>query len=80
MQRQEMVIGGFSDPEGNRIGFGALLLGVYEPGGKLRYSGKVGTGFNDRTLAALHKRLLKLQQPTPAFYNPPRGAKARRSH
>lgn len=80
LQRQEMVIGGFTDPVGSRIGFGALLLGVYEPGGKFRYSGKVGTGLNDRTLATLHKRLLTLQLPTPAFYNPPRGAEARRSH
>ncbi|MGZ5261625.1 MAG: non-homologous end-joining DNA ligase, partial [Burkholderiales bacterium] len=39
--RQEMVIGGYTDPEGSRNGFGALLLGVYEPDGKLRYSGKV---------------------------------------
>ena len=33
-QRQEMVVGGFTDPQGSRSGFGALLLGVYEPGGK----------------------------------------------
>lgn len=37
-------------------------------------AGKVGTGFNDRTLAALHARLKKLEQAQPAFYNPPRGA------
>ena len=42
-----MVIGGFTDPEGSRQGFGALLLGVYEPDGRLAYSGKVGTGFSD---------------------------------
>ena len=46
-RRQEMVIGGFTDPEGSREGFGALLLGVYEPDGRLSYSGKVGTGFTD---------------------------------
>ena len=45
-RRQEMVIGGFTDPEGSRQGFGALLLGVYDAQGNLRYSGKVGTGFN----------------------------------
>lgn len=53
LQRQKIVIGGFTDPEGSRIGFGALLMGVFEDS-RLRYSGKVGTGFNDRTLAALH--------------------------
>ena len=48
--RQEMVIGGYTDPAGARSGLGALLLGVYEPDGRLRYSGKVGTGFDDATL------------------------------
>ena len=44
-----MVIGGFTDPQGARTGFGALLLGVYDDG-ELRYSGKVGTGFDERAL------------------------------
>ena len=44
-----MVIGGFTDPQGSRTGFGALLLGVYD-NGKLRYSGKVGTGFDEQSL------------------------------
>jgi bifunctional non-homologous end joining protein LigD len=44
-QTQEFVIGGFTDPKGGRIGFGALVLGYYE-GDKLRYAGKVGTGFD----------------------------------
>ena len=79
-QRQEMVIGGFTDPEGQRNGFGALLLGVYEPDGSLRYSGKVGTGYNEATLASLRKRLDGLIQKEPPFSNPPRGAEARRSH
>ena len=64
--RQEMVIGGYTDPEGSRSGFGALLLGVYEPDGKLRYSGKVGTGFNEATLKTLHKRLQALEVKQPA--------------
>ena len=79
-QRQEMVIGGFTDPEGARTGLGALLLGVYETDGTLRYSGKVGTGFNMASLASLRKRLNALEQKTPAFSNPPRGAEARRAH
>ncbi len=79
-RRQEMVIGGFTDPEGSRQGFGALLLGVYDAQGKLRYSGKVGTGFNDALLVTLRRTLEKLVQDKPAFINPPRGAEARRAH
>ena len=77
--RQEMVIGGFTDPAGSRQGLGALLLGVYEDGG-LRYSGKVGTGFNDQTLLDLRSQLDTIEQDEPAFMNPPRGAEARRAH
>jgi bifunctional non-homologous end joining protein LigD len=80
VRRQEFVIGGWSDPEGSRFGFGALLLGVYEPDGRLTFVGKVGTGFNDKSLATLSKRLAAIQQAAPAFHNPPRGAEARRSH
>jgi len=79
-QRQEMVIGGYTDPEGSREAFGALLLGVYEPDGRLSYSGKVGTGFNAASLADLYKKLKPLVQKEPPFHNPPRGAEARRAH
>ena len=79
-QRQEMVIGGFTDPQKSRRGFGALLLGVYEPGGKLRYAGKVGTGFDDRTLVSLRSTLDKLEQDEPPFVNPPRGYEAKGAH
>jgi bifunctional non-homologous end joining protein LigD len=79
-RRQELVIGGFTDPEGSREGFGALLLGVYDPDGKLSYAGKVGTGFNAKLLASLHSTLKGLVQEAPAFHNPPRGAEARRAH
>jgi len=77
--RQEFVIGGYTDPQGARTGFGALLLGVYE-GSDLRYCGKVGTGFNDAALATLSERLAKLATDTPPFVDPPTGAEARRSH
>jgi bifunctional non-homologous end joining protein LigD len=79
-QRQEMVIGGFTDPQGSRSGFGALLLGVYEPGAKLRYSGKVGTGFNDSLLASLRSKLDSLVQRSSSFVNPPRGFEAKGVH
>ena len=80
VRRQEFVVGGWSDPEGSRSGFGALLLGVYEPDGRLTFVGKVGTGFNDKSLSMLSKRLAAIPQAIPAFHNPPRGAEARRSH
>lgn len=59
-QRQEFVIGGYTDPQGSRVGIGALLLGVHDEDGGLRYAGKVGTGFDDRTLGALKARLARL--------------------
>jgi len=46
---QEFVIGGYTDPRGSRVGFGALLLGYYDVDGRLRYAGKVGTGFDGCT-------------------------------
>ena len=56
---QEFVIGGFTEPQGDRDHFGALVLGVNE-GGKLRWVGNVGTGFDQKTLAALYRRLESL--------------------
>lgn len=56
---QEFIIGGFTAPKGSRSGFGALLLGAYE-NGKLRYVGKVGTGFTDASLRELHSKLKKV--------------------
>ncbi len=59
-QEQEFVIGGYTDPRGNRIGFGALLLGFYR-GRKLVYAGKVGTGFDQDLLRRLGKKLARLE-------------------
>ena len=64
---QEFVIGGYTDPRGARTGFGALLLGYYDADGQLAYAGKVGTGFNDATLASLARTLKGLERPQPAF-------------
>jgi bifunctional non-homologous end joining protein LigD len=55
-QRQEVVIGGFTEPRGSRSGLGALLVGVHD-GDALRYSGRVGTGFDARSLADLREKL-----------------------
>jgi len=57
---QELVIGGYTEPEGSREGIGALLLGYYREG-SLRYAGKVGTGFDRRTLIDLAERLGRLE-------------------
>jgi bifunctional non-homologous end joining protein LigD len=63
---QELVIGGFTAPHGKRTDFGALLVGYYEDG-ELSYAGKVGTGFDQRTLADLGEQMRKLERSDPAF-------------
>jgi ATP-dependent DNA ligase len=60
LNRAEVVIVGWSDPEGARPLLGALLLGYYEPDGRLIYAGRVGTGMPVKTLAMLHERLRPL--------------------
>lgn len=79
-RQQEFVIGGFTDPEGSRHGFGALLLGVYDTEGRLRYAGKVGTGFNHSLLGKMRNMLDGLIQGKSPFVNPPQGAEGRRAH
>jgi bifunctional non-homologous end joining protein LigD len=64
---QEFVIGGYTDPQRSRVGFGALLLGYYDDDGKLRYAGKVGTGFTRDTLTSLQATLAADERPGPAF-------------
>jgi bifunctional non-homologous end joining protein LigD len=59
-QRQEFVVGGYTDPKGSRTGIGALLLGVHDEDGALKFAGHVGSGFNERTLQSLHGTLKKL--------------------
>lgn len=63
---QEFVVGGYTDPAGIRTDFGALLVGYYE-GGRLRYAGKVGTGYTAERLAALGARLRTLEIPESPF-------------
>ena len=64
--RQEMVIGGFTEPQGSRESFGALLLGYWE-GDALVYAGKVGTGFTRATLRELYETLSGLERPSSPF-------------
>jgi DNA ligase D-like protein (predicted ligase) len=69
---QELVIGGWTDPEGTRTGFGALLVGYYDAGALL-YAGKVGTGYDQTTLDRLGARLRRLARRRSPFTrgNPP---------
>ncbi len=64
--RQELVIGGFTQPQGTRDSFGALLLGYWE-GKALVYAGKVGTGFTRATLHELYGAMAGLERPTSPF-------------
>jgi DNA ligase D-like protein (predicted ligase) len=66
IREQEFVIGGYTDPHGNRTNFGALLLGYYRDG-RLIYAGKVGTGFDRATLQRLGKTLAALRMPASPF-------------
>ena len=63
---QELVIGGFTDPQGGRVGLGALLVGYFE-GKDFVYAGKVGTGFDTRLLLDMRARLDTLEIPKPPF-------------
>ncbi|MBD9666369.1 DNA ligase D [Variovorax sp. VRV01] len=69
-QRQEFVIGGYTDPKGSRVGIGALLIGVHDDKGELVYAGAVGAGFNGRTLADMLERLKPLGIDRRPFKNP----------
>lgn len=64
--QQEFVIGGFTEPEGERVGFGALLLGFYRDG-NLVYAGQVGTGFDDEFLEGTRKTLDELARGVSPF-------------
>jgi len=77
-RRQEFVIGGWAASEKGR-GFASLLLGVNEKAG-LRYAGRVGTGFDDRTLAMLTERLAGLATDTPPFAGKLSAEARRRAH
>lgn len=77
LRRQELVIGGYTAPQGSRERLGALLVGYYQgkPAGEaVRYAGKVGTGYNRATLELLHDRLRPLHRATSPFAQGPRPA------
>ena len=71
-QEEEFVIGGYTLPAGSRKYFGALLLGGYDRDGRLRYAGKVGTGFTHESLASLYRLFQPLVRERSPFIDPPR--------
>ena len=75
-QKQEFVIGGYTEPEGPRKYFGALLVGYYE-GRKLKFCGRVGTGFTENHLLILSSELNKIQVKECPFFNLPAVGRSR---
>jgi bifunctional non-homologous end joining protein LigD len=63
---QELAVGGFTDPQGGRVGLGALLVGYFE-GKDFVFAGKVGTGFDTKLLLELRARLDAIEIPAPPF-------------
>jgi ATP-dependent DNA ligase len=63
---QELVIGGFTDPQGGRVGLGALLVGHFDKDDFV-FAGKVGTGFDTKLLLSLRAQLDRLEIKTPPF-------------
>jgi bifunctional non-homologous end joining protein LigD len=78
--RQELVIGGFTDPEGSRDGIGSLVVGYHDDRNRLRYAGKVGTGFTQAASRALRRRLEGLEQKASPFDPRPPGWLGRSAH
>jgi bifunctional non-homologous end joining protein LigD len=70
VRRQEFVIGGYTAPQGSREHLGALLVGYYDDQ-SLRYAGKVGTGYDRRTLEQLYRRLVPLHRVSSPFAQGP---------
>ncbi|HXV64299.1 MAG TPA: non-homologous end-joining DNA ligase, partial [Vicinamibacteria bacterium] len=73
--RQEFVVVGYTEPEGSRTGFGALLLAVYDEERRLVFSGQVGTGFTEKMLQDLMVLLEERAQDEPPFESTPRELK-----
>jgi ATP-dependent DNA ligase len=75
---QELVVGGFTDPQGSRVGLGALLVGYFE-GDALVFAGKVGTGFDTKLLLELRRRL-DAAEILEAAFRPDKGLPRLRVH
>ena len=77
-QRQEFVIGGYTDPHGARTGIGSLLLGYYDKDGVLRYAGNCGSGFNGASLRHMREVLEAIETDENPF--PARAVPGRTNH
>ena len=71
-RRQELVVGGYTEPRNSREHFGAILLGYYDDSGALVYAGHTGTGFNRASLRDMYARLTRLERKTSPFTTTPR--------
>lgn len=71
-QRQEFVVGGFTEPRNSRSHFGAILLGYHDADGRLVYAGHTGGGFSNRTLGEMYKRLEPLETAKSPFTTTPK--------
>jgi bifunctional non-homologous end joining protein LigD len=74
-QRQECVIGGYTDPKGTRPNFGSLVLGLYDDRGKLIPVGQAGSGFNDASHSDMWKRLTRLKTDKSPFAHKPESSR-----
>lgn len=81
VKRQEFVVGGFTDPEGARVGVGSILVGYYEED-ELRFAGKVGTGrgWTSAFSLQLRRRLERIETAKSPFDPPPKGRLCRNAH
>ena len=70
------MIGGYTEPEGDRKYFGALLVGFYE-GKEFKFAGRVGTGFSDKLLRSLFTQLEKIRTEGCPFFNVPAAGRSR---
>ena len=70
--QQELVVGGWTEPRNSRKHFGALLLGYYDAGGNLVYAGHTGTGFSDRVLDDVYRKLRAIERRQSPFVRPPK--------
>ena len=71
-QRQEFVVGGYTEPRNSRQHLGAILLGYYDGDGNLLYAGHTGGGFSRSSLSEMYQLLHSLERKTSPFLKPPR--------
>ncbi|MCC2626310.1 MAG: ATP-dependent ligase [Burkholderiales bacterium] len=78
--RQEFIIGGYTSPGGSRRFFGSLLVGYYNENGHLIFSGRVGTGFDQKNLKEIYDKMQILRQDNTPFYDLARSYETKNAH